>query len=267
MDDARLTNLITALRLLQDELRRAVEQEDGRTADRLLAQLAVLERRRNRLVHEMVSGDGQRADMTAPLRDQVITVLRLLGRPSSIRLVADVARARFGEAIPTARIASLRRDEERSWQRSPGARPAYIVPALSTDRFAPVRGLLTLSSWELESRIVGPASPRVDMLLVLARLADDLSREREASWATALESVVWRLAATVPEAIGAGEHLDPIAVLRAAHAELALLEPDDLGERRSAAERARVHLDDQAMLFGSRMRVVDGGLVSAGRSA
>ena len=263
-DNARLTDVIAAQRSLEDDLRRAVEQEDAHAADQLLAQLAVLERRRNRLVHEMVSPDQERVDSVQSLRDQIISALRLLGRPSSIRLVADVARARFGEAIPTSRIASLRRDEERSWVRSPAARPTYIVPPLSIDRFAPVRGSLSLSAWPLEARIVGPASPRVDMLLALVGLADELNQDRDAPWAPALERVVWRLAATVPRAVDLGKTLNPETVSTAARAELARLEPEDARERQSAAERARAHLDDQGMLFGTRLQVVDGGLVASG---
>ena len=255
---------MTELRGLEDDLRGAVEDGNARAADQLLAKLAVLERRRNRLVHEMISPEPEGQERMLPLRDQVITALRAIGRPSSIRLVADVARARFGEAIPTARIASLRRDEERSWIRAPGGRPTYVVPPLSFDRFAPVRGLLALSAWPLETRIVGPASPRVDMLIVLIRLADELDRERDAPWSAALERVVWRLGSSVPEAVGSGHDFDPWTISNAARAELAQLEPEDADERRTAAERATVHLDDQSLLFGTRLRVVAGGLVTAG---
>lgn len=252
------------LRTLEDELRRVVAQSDARAADRLLAELAVLERRRNRLVHEMVNPEPEGIERTVAFRDQVIAALRLLGRPSSIRLVADVARARFGEAIPTTRIASLRRDEERSWLKGPGARPTYVVPPLSSDRFSPVRGTLALSAWPLETRIVGPSSPRVDMLNVLVRLTEDLDRERDAPWAAALERVVWRLASSVPGAAEIGKTLDPTTIAEAARSELAQLEAEDLQERRTAAERALAHLDDQGLLFGTRLRVVSGGLVTAG---
>lgn len=262
----RFTDTISALAALQGELTDAVDHVDPSRTDRLLAQIGILERRRNRLVHQMLGGEGQKLEATLPLRDQILTVLRLLGRPSSIRLVADVARARFGEAIPTGRIASLRRDEERSWSRAPGARPAYVVPPLSADRFAPMRAELALSSWALETRIVGPASPRVDMLHALIRLTDELLREQNAQWNRALERVIWRLGATVPGAVAAEGELDASRVRIAAEAELAELRSEDERERRDAAERARDQLDDQALLFGTRLRVVDGGLVAAGGS-
>lgn len=262
--DRRFAELMTELRNLDEDLRGAVEHGDSRSADQLLAQLAVLERRRNRLVHEIVTPESEAFERMPPLRDQVITVLRLLGRPSSIRVVGDVARARFGEAIQTSRIASLRRDEERSWIKAPGARPTYVVPPLSFDRFAPVRGLLALSAWPLETRIVAPASPRVDMLHALVRLAEELDRDQDAPWTGALERVVWRLASSVPDAVEIGHGLNPRTIAQAARDELALLEPEDSGERRTAAERAVAHLDDQGRLFGTRLRVVAGGLVAAG---
>ena len=43
-----------------------------------------------------------------------IQPLQLLGRPASIVLIIDVSKARWGELIPTRRLASLRRDELRA---------------------------------------------------------------------------------------------------------------------------------------------------------
>lgn len=267
--DARdlLIDTLRSLTEMQGQLRKAVDGNDSVRLEQLLPQLAVLERRRNRLAHQVLGADQPRQAAAPPLRDQILAVLRLLGRPSSIRLIADVARARFGEAIPTGRIASLRRDEERSWIHGPGARPAYVVPPLSADRFAPVRAQLALSAWSLEVRIVGPASPRVDALRVLERLIDEYARAESASWSQPLEQVVWRLAATVPGAVEVGGQLDVAGVRSALQAELAAIEPDDARERRDAAERARNLLDDQAQLFGAQLRVVEGGLVAEGSSA
>lgn len=262
-----LADTMSSLAILQNELYEAVTIADSSQVDRLLARIGLLERRRNRLVHQLVGMRGQKLDASTPLRDQIVTVLRLLARPSSIRLVADVARARFGEAIPTGRIASLRRDEERSWSRAPGARPDYIVPALSSDRFAPMRAEVALASWPLEIRIVGPASPRVDMLKVLCRLADESGRHLDSQWTRGLEPVIWRLAATVPNAIEPEGALDLSVIRLAATYELQQLEQDDARERQDAADRAKTYLDDQAQLFGARFRVVRGGLVSAGGSS
>jgi hypothetical protein len=105
------------------------------------------------------------------------------------------------------------------------------------------------------------------MLLVLTRLVEEFTSEREAQWTRALERIIWRLASTVPGAVQMGETFDASAIQEAVQVELAQIRSDDERERRDAAERARDQLDDQALLFGTRMRVVDGGLVTVGGSA
>ena len=251
------------MKRLQRKLAAAIAASDVAQGERLLAETAALERRRNRLVHGLLA-DQAGPSTTTPLRDQVIAALRLLGWPASVRLVADVAAARFGEFIPTGRMASLRRDEERSWMRAPRARPAYVVPALSSDRLAPVRGVLALSSWPLERRIVAPGSPRVDALRTLDRMVEAMDVEAESPWSSRLRRSVWRLARSVPGALEGGEELDSAAVRAAIAAELAVLEPADTAERAEAAERSEAHADDQSSLFGTRWHVIDGGMVAAG---
>ena len=258
-----LVTLHQEMKRLQRKLAAAIAASDVAQAERLLAQTAALERRRNRLVHGLLA-DQAGTSTTAPLRDQVIAALRLLGWPASVRLIADVAAARFGEFIPTGRMASLRRDEERSWTRAPGARPAYVVPALSSDRLAPVRGMLALSSWPLEKRIVAPGSHRVDALRTLDRMVEAMDAEAGTPWSSQLERSIWRLARSVPGALDGGEKLDNAAVRAAIAAELAVLEPTDSAERAEAAERSRAHDDEQASLFGTRWHVIDGGMVAAG---
>src|SRR5690606_26062484 len=52
---------------------------------------------------------------------------RLLGRPAVVSLIRQVAAARYGDEIPGPRLASLRRDEHRSWRSAktaPPGRPA-----------------------------------------------------------------------------------------------------------------------------------------------
>jgi hypothetical protein len=243
---------------LEGELKGAVDRGDGAATERLLAQMAVLERRRNRLVHQTLTEEGATLDPTLPIRDQVLTSLRMLTRPSAARLIVDVARARFGENLPPGRLASLRRDDERSYQRAPGSRPAYLVPALSHDRLAPVRGLVALSSWPLEVRIIAPASPRVDMLHALAALIDTSEKHKETAWARSLERILWRLARTVPDAVDPRSDLDLGRARNAVAVELAELADEDGAERLEAAARARGQLDDHGQLFGVRMHVVDG---------
>ena len=65
-------------------------------------------------------------------------------------------------------LASLRRDEQRSWQRAPGARDAYIAPALNEDGSANPRWI-TNSAWgKFKRRIV--ASGETERLLNLQKI-------------------------------------------------------------------------------------------------
>jgi hypothetical protein len=64
-------------------------------------------------------------------------------------------------------FAPLRRDERRAWERAPGARKAYIVPALNPDGSANPRWI-TSSALDLDRRIV--ASPQTERLFDLQKL-------------------------------------------------------------------------------------------------
>ena len=99
-----------------------------------------------------------------PLREQVHEALSLLQVPAAPRLIATVHEAFFATSFPTARLTSLRRDEERSFKTAPFARPYYICAALAADFLSPSRGLLAISTWPMERRIIGSLSPRVDFL-------------------------------------------------------------------------------------------------------
>jgi hypothetical protein len=247
---------------LQQELTDALEDGRPDDVDRILAELTVAERRRNRLLQRASNSSPSGFDAAPPIREQLASVLGLLSRPAAVALIKDVATARFGEPIQPSRLASLRRDEQRSWQAanrpsSQGrslARPAYIVPALTADRFAPVRGMLAMSSWTLEVRIVAPASHRVDTLHVLIRLIDELDRDPEASWAPNIRRMVWRFARSVAGAIDNRDGVGNEQIRDAAERELALIAPDDTAERHAAAERARRQLDPETLLFGSTLR-------------
>lgn len=260
--DEGLQAILDRVNALQCQLAEALVAGDDNAAERLVAELSVVERRRNRLVHRSLS-DAPAYNVTMPLRDQVIRALTLLGRPASARLVADVSKARWGEPIPTKRLSSLRRDEQASWEANPGARAAYLTAALTGDRFAPVRGVLALSSWPLDVRILGPASPRVDLLVNLVNLARELAAgyDSDAAWTPALQRLVVRLARTVPTALrdGISESLDTDRIRRASQRELEVLEPTDSEERAAAAKRAANQLDVRHQLFGVRMHVVVGG--------
>lgn len=267
--DPRVKQVLGEVMALQKALNEAIEKGDDDAVEHLLADLTVFERRRNRLVHRTVD-EAPAYTTVRSLRDQVIQPLQLLSRPASLGLISELSKARWGEPIPTRRMASLRRDEQSSYESRPGSRPVYIAPALSADRFAAIRGTLTLSSWPLEIRIAGPASPRVDLLHSLVRLTEELDtgKAAKAVWAAALDRLVLRLARTVPTALAptGGKPVDAMRVREACRAELDALEDDDVAVRAAAVGRARRQLSEEQQIFGVRMDVLTGEIAAGGRS-
>lgn len=187
-----------------------------------------------------------------PIREQVHQALTLLGGPAAPRLILTVHRAFFAGQLVPARLTSIRRDEERSFRAAPHARAYYLCAALTADLLAPARGLLAVSTWPLDRRVIGPLSPRVDYLTAAIRVADFLRRLPHAS--PDAYRLLWRFAVNIPGAQSSTESPGPAEVARAAEAELAVHEPDDSGHRAAAATRARAQLDDAAQLFGTAIR-------------
>ena len=272
MEAAReLIEVVTALRNANDALLDATMSGDVAEATRLLQHVAVLERRRNRLVHKSnpgVAPSTSSYESSVPLRDQVIRALQLTGRPSSARLVSDVTKSRWAERVDTAKLSYLRRDEGRSWQKSqelPGrqARDVYVVPALTYDRFTPVRGTVALSTWPTGLRLIAPLSPRVDMLHSTVALAEEASTVAGTNYEAPMMRLVARLGATIPGVKPFGA--EPQAVIGAARAELTEIEETDELERSEAAERAHAQLDAKALLFGTQIRTVASGAAGGSR--
>src|SRR5262249_8707341 len=117
------------------------------------------------------NGAAHTAAPMLPAREMVHRILTLLQVPAAPRLIVEVHAAFFPESLPASRLSTLRRDEERSYRASPNSRPYYLCPALTYDSFAPVRGLLTVSTWRLAQRVAGPLSPRTDFLRCAIRVA------------------------------------------------------------------------------------------------
>ncbi len=250
---------------LQQRLATALDADGPGEVERLLAELSVAEKRRNRLLQRASTGAGGAFDAAPPIREQVAAVLGILSRPASVSLIRDVATARFGETIQPSRLASLRRDEQRSWQAAhrgtaPGARslarPVYVVPAPTFDRLAPVRGMLALSSWPLEIRLIAPASQRVDVLHIIIRLIGELDHSPDAPWAPNLRRLVWRFARTIAGAIEIRDGFDYTLVREAAERELRQISDADMAERAEAADRAR-DIDAEIQLFGGTLRLAN----------
>jgi hypothetical protein len=183
-----------------------------------------------------------------PLREQVYEALSLLQVPAAPKLIATVHEAFFGATFPTSRVTSLKRDEERSFRAAPFARPYYICAALSADYLAPSRGLLAVSTWPLERRVIGSLSPRVDFLTAAIRVAEAIERIPEPP--PAARRLLQRFSASIPGASSSGGSTDPATVKQAAVAELAVHEDTDDRARGEAAVRARL-LAGAEQLFGT----------------
>jgi hypothetical protein len=266
-----LIEVVTALREANDALLFATTSGDSGEAARLLRDVAALERRRNRLVRrgstDAVPG-ATPYESSVPLRDQVIRALQLTGRPSSARLVSDVTKARWAERVDTAKLSYLRRDEARSWRKSQEvagrfARDVYVIPALTYDRFTPVRGTVALSTWPISLRLIAPLSPRVDMLYSTIALAEEATSVAGTNYEAPMMRLVARLGATIPGVKPFGA--DPEVVIAAAWSELKEIEDTDELERSVAAERAQAQLEAEVLLFGSQIRTVTSGAAGESR--
>ncbi|MEU6654935.1 hypothetical protein ABZ904_37360 [Streptomyces sp. NPDC046900] len=192
------------------------------------------------------------AGAVIPVREQVHQALTVLGANAAPKLISATHEAFFADTIVTTRLASLRRDEERSFAAQAYARPYYICAALTHDRLAPARGLLAVSTWPLEQRIVGPLGPRTDFLTQAVRVAEQIQRIQatgeqpsDAAW-----RLLHRFAQNVPGAHEGFGAPDPERVIRAATAEFEVHAEEDAAQRRAAAERAR-DLTDSQKLFGA----------------
>lgn len=201
------------------------------------------------------SADGRQRSALLPIREQVHQALTLIGVPAAPRLIVAVHDAFFSGPLVAARLTSLRRDEERSFRSAPYARAYYLCAALTADLLAPVRGLLAVSTWSLEQRVIGPLSPRVDYLTAAIAVADSVRRlPAPSADATRL---LWRFAVNIPGAQAGGRRAEPGLVAQAAQAELAVHLDADRAHRQAAAARAQAQLDEAGQLFGSRLGAAD----------
>jgi len=187
-----------------------------------------------------------------PLREQVYEALALLAVPAAPRLIATVHEAFFATTFPGSKLTSLKRDEERSFRTAPYARPYYICAALTADLLAPARGLLAVSTWPMECRVIGSLSPRVDFLTAAINVAAAV--ERLTQPVPAARRLLWRFAASIPGAAEDANRIDPRRVIHAAEAEREVHEPGDREARGAGARRAREQLDEVQQLFGAPLR-------------
>ncbi|MDF2711846.1 MAG: hypothetical protein K0R62_7498 [Nonomuraea muscovyensis] len=200
-------------------------------------------------------GGAPRGGALVTVREQVHQALTLLAAPAQPRLVAAVSEALLGGTLRGSRLTSLRRDEERSFASSPYGRPYYLCAAL-TDRLSPARGLLTVSTWPLERRVVGPLSPRVDFLTCAMAVARQLGADPLAALDPRALRLLARMARNIPGAAADADTADlgppdPARVAEAAARELAVHAGRDTRDRAELAGRATSQLDDRSRLFGA----------------
>jgi hypothetical protein len=247
---------------LRADVRRAVASGDRARARAMRAELREAERAWDEALARLEDQSSAAAEQAPvhhagpllPIREQVHHALTLLGAPAAQRLIIAVNDAFFGSPLASARLTSLRRDEERSFRGAPYARPYYLCAALTADLLAPARGLLAVSTWPMQQRVIGPLSPRVNYLEAAIRVAESLLRVPNPS--PAAVRLLRRFAANIPGASQGAKPTPPELVAAAARAELEVHADEDLAARQAAAARARAQLDDVEQLFGSRMRMI-----------
>ena len=155
--------------------RRLVEdvRDGGVPVGDLVAQVTVLERlddRRDRLIGQLrrTATAGMRpARSSPPVRELLQGALAEIRWPQNAGFLEEYLLARHELQLDSRAFAPLRRDERNAWDRAPGAREAYIAPALKPDGSANPRWI-TRSDWDIERRIV--ASPRTERLFDLYKI-------------------------------------------------------------------------------------------------
>ncbi|MFG2042569.1 hypothetical protein [Dactylosporangium sp. NPDC048998] len=242
---------------LRGDLRRAATTGDRAQARTLRAELRRAEHAWDAALAELeerapVVPRQNPAPPMLSIREQVHHALTLLTVPAAPKLIIAVHDAFFPGELVAARLTSLRRDEERSFKVAPYGRPYYLCPALTADLLAPARGLLAISTWPLETRVVGPLSARVDFLVGAIKVAERVAQlPGDAHDARRL---LWRFAAGIPGASAGGAGADPETVAGRARAELDVHLEADAADRAAAASRAHERLDGAEALFGARLQ-------------
>jgi hypothetical protein len=157
---------------LQQRLMDDVRDDAVPVAD-LVAQVTVLERlddRRDQLISRLrrTASAGMRPARTSqPVREILLETLADCRWPQNAGFLEEYLLASRQLQVDSRAFAPLRRDERKAWDRAPGAREAYIAPALKPDGSAYPRWI-TRSDWDLERRIV--ATPRTERLFDLYKI-------------------------------------------------------------------------------------------------
>src|SRR5215472_10035242 len=170
--DELVATLEETLRLAQ-QLAEDARDDQVPVAD-LVAQSTMLDRldqRREELISELrrtASAGLRAATPSPPIRQVVLQALDELGWPQNAGFLEEYLWAKRQLQLDSRAFAPLRRDERRAWRRAPGARAAYVVPALNADG-SPNPRWLTSSAWDLDRRVI--ASAETERLFDLQKIA------------------------------------------------------------------------------------------------
>lgn len=165
---ATLEETLRLQQRLMDDVR-----DDGVPVADLVAQVSVLERldtQRDRLIGELrrTASAGMRPARTSPpVREILLDTLADFRWPQNAGFLEEYLLAKHQLQLDSRAFAPLRRDERNAWDRAPGAREAYIAPALKPDGSANPRWI-TRSDWDMERRIV--ATRRTERLFDLYKI-------------------------------------------------------------------------------------------------
>lgn len=255
MPKTTLAQLLQEASLLAAKAAEAASRGDVDSALRLHTEAEAAGRRARRL--------GQRQADRATLpprgpsgRQRAIAALTELGVACSPREIVTYTAARIGEPFDVRTLASIRRDERRSWS-SGSQRDSYILPTLEGPWLVAGRGRFGLSQWPLWQRIVGPLSPRADHLRACRNLVEHAERLRplDAAASGRLDALLARYARSIPGALeqawNVGADVNHERVLFAVEHELDLIGEQDEIWRRQQAERAQSQLSEEQQAWGA----------------
>ncbi|MBQ0888586.1 hypothetical protein KBZ94_27315 [Streptomyces sp. RM72] len=185
------------------------------------------------------------------VRERVLQTLTLIGAPASQKTIRAVNEAFFGGTpLSSARMASLRRDEERSFHSHRVVR-THVCPALLTGSFRSARSVLASSAWPLHQRLLAPGTDQVNYLTMAVNLADAAAGTAGENHGDgdAINALLASIAANIP---GLPGNKPPSAarIREVAQRELDRTLPADLEDREQAA-RIAAQLPAADQMFGT----------------
>lgn len=186
------------------------------------------------------------------LRQMVLDALEDLGVMSTSKDLTGYLDARFGRSVIPARFGTLAADEMASFDRTAGARSAWLCFAIDIATGKPIKHMWARSDWALESRLVGPSTPRLQRLKLTRRLCElALSPMPGMASPDRLPALAGAYAADLP---GSGNTSLANSALLLQWAEVAAdlearLGPADQVMRERSSKRLQGQ-DDRSLLFG-----------------